>query len=260
MERDFGYRSDRVTSVSIFGGDDSRMAAMPDQELFVLALSDFAHTLVGDFAAIDVLHDLSMRVTEVFGVSGAGVSLADNGSIRFVTAIDELTTAIERLQENHQEGPCVEAHRTGHAVVVGDLRQNPERWPKLGPKAVELGVVSVVGIPMHLNGTRLGALNIYDTAPRDWTPRDVAAAQVLANMATGFVAHASELERERRTSEQLGEALQSRIVIEQAKGMLAAERKITVDEAFVILREHARANNASLHAVAEAIVTLGLRP
>jgi GAF domain-containing protein len=238
------------------------MAAMPDQELFVVALSDFAHTLVGDYAVSDVLHDLSIRVTEVFEVSGAGVSLADadNGSIRFVTAIDELTTTIERLQENNQEGPCVDAHHSGKAIVVGDLRQNPERWPKLGPMALELGVVSVVGIPMHLNGTRLGALNIYDTSPRDWIPEDLAAAQVLANMGTSYVAHASELERQRRTSEQLSEALQSRILIEQAKGMLAAERRITVDEAFLILRDHARANNASLHAVAEAIVTLGLRP
>jgi GAF domain-containing protein len=233
---------------------------MPDQQLFVVALSEFAHTLVGDYAVSDVLHDLAIKVTDVFSITGAGVSLAANGSIRFVTAIDELTTQIEMLQEETQEGPCVDAYHTGTPVVVGDLRQIPGRWPKLGSLALELGVVSVVGIPMRLNGTRLGALNMYTAGPRDWIPEDVAAAQVLANMATSYVAHASELERQRRTTEQLEEALQSRIVIEQAKGMLSAERKIPVDDAFKVLREHARSHNASLHAVAEAIVTLGLRP
>jgi GAF domain-containing protein len=214
---------------------------MADQDRFVVALSEFAHTLTGNFAIGDVLHDLSVQVTQVLDASGAGVSLADeDGSFRFVTALNEATAAVEKLQEEEQQGPCVDAHRTGRPVLVADLRRHPARWPNLVPRALELGVTAVAGLPMHLNRVRLGALNLYHAHPRDWTHEDVAAAQVLANMATSYVAHASEVERQRRTAEQLEEALASRVIIEQAKGMIAAERKITVDQAFELLRGHAR--------------------
>lgn len=233
---------------------------MADQELLVRVLSEFAHTLAGNFAVSDVLHDLAERVNEVLGVPGAGVSLADRGSVRFVAAIDEVTAAIERVQEDTQEGPCVDAYRTGELVLVADIRDDPGRWPRFAVRARELGIVAVAGIPMNWNGTRLGALDLYATARRDWPMGDVAAAQVLADMATCYVAHASELQRSRRTVEQLQEALKTRVVIEQAKGMLAAERSISVNEAFELIRGHARSHSASLRAVGEAIVNLGLRP
>jgi GAF domain-containing protein len=232
---------------------------MAHQKLLVRVLSEFARTLAGEFAVSDVLHDLAERVTEVLGVPGAGVSLADSGRIRFVAAIDEVTAAIERVQEDTQEGPCVDAHRAGELVLVADLRDDPGRWPTFAERARELGIVAVAGIPMSWNGTRLGALDLYSTARRDWLADDVVLAQVLADMATCYIAHASELERSRRTVEQLQEALESRVVIEQAKGMLAAERSISVNEAFELIRSHARSHSASLRAVGEAIVNLGLR-
>lgn len=233
---------------------------MADRELLMRVLSEFARILAGNFAVSDVLHDLAERAIEVLGVPGAGVSLAESGSIRFVTAIDEVTAAIERVQEDTQEGPCVDAHRTGALVLVADLRDVPERWPTFATRAREIGIVAVAGIPMHWNGTRLGALGLYATARRDWPTDDVVLARVLADMATCYVAHASELERSRRTVEQLREALESRVVIEQAKGMLAAERRISVNEAFELIRGHARSHSASLRAVGEGIVNLGLRP
>ena len=99
------------------------------------------------------------------------------------------------------------------------------------------------------------------TAPvRDWTADDLDAARILADMATSYVINASELDRQRRVNEQLKEALASRIVIEQAKGALAAERGISVDEAFEVLRRHARSHSMNLRKVADAVVTLGLRP
>lgn len=232
---------------------------MADNQLLMRVLSDFAHTLAGDFAVSDVLHDLAERVTEVLGVPGAGVSLADSGIVRFVAAIDEVTTTIERVQEDTQEGPCVDACRAGDLVLVADLRDDPGRWPTFAARARELGIVAVAGIPMHWNGTRLGALDLYATARRDWSAAEVELAQVLADMATCYIAHASELERSRRTVEQLQEALESRVVIEQAKGMLAAERGISVNEAFELIRGHARSHSASLRAVGDAIVNLGLR-
>jgi GAF domain-containing protein len=233
---------------------------MANQELLVRVMSEFARTLAGNFAVGDVLHDLAEQVTEVLGVQGAGVSLADSGSIKFVAAIDEVTAAIERVQEDTQEGPCVDAHRTGELVLVADIRAEPGRWPTFAARARELGIMAVAGIPMNWDGTRLGGLDLYATARRDWPTDDVVAARVLADMATCYVAHASELERSRRTVEQLQEALKSRVVIEQAKGMLAAERNISVNEAFELIRGHARSRSASLRAVGEAIVELGLRP
>ncbi len=232
---------------------------MADQELLVRVLSEFARTLAGNFAVSDVLHDLAERVTEVLDVPGAGVSLVDRGSIRFVTAIDEVTEVIERVQEDTQEGPCVDAHRTGELVLVADIRDDPGRWPAFAPRARELGIVAVAAIPMHRNGTRLGALDLYATVRRDWPKEDVVLARVLADMATCYIAHASELEQSRRTVEQLQEALETRVVIEQAKGMLAAERSISVNEAFELIRRHARSHSASLRAIGEAIVNLGLR-
>jgi GAF domain-containing protein len=135
----------------------------------------------------------------------------------------------------------------------------PGRWPELAAAAADVGIVAVAGIPMHLNGTRLGALDLYHDRPHDWTD-DVEAARLLAYMATAYVANAARLDQVRHTAEQLQEALDSRVVIEQAKGILAGERNITVDEAFATLRSHARNNHVSLRAVADAVVNLRLRP
>ena len=233
---------------------------MADERSLLLALSQFARCLAAGFEVDEVLQDLAQQVTKVLGLAGAGVSLAGGNTIRFATAPDEVTAAVERLQEDLQEGPCLDAHRGGEPVLVADLRDDPDHWPGFARRAIALGVVAVAAIPMRLDDTRLGTLNLYTTSRRDWSDDDVTAAQVLADMATGYITHASELDRSRRAAEQLQEALSSRVVIEQAKGMLAAERHISVDQAFGMIRCHARNRGASLRAVATAIVNLGLRP
>jgi AmiR/NasT family two-component response regulator len=118
----------------------------------------------------------------------------------------------------------------------------------------------VLGIPLSTNDQALGAMNIYSLTERDWHPSDVRVARVLCDMAASYVVNASELDQARRTAEQLQEALESRIIIEQAKGVIANEQRITVEEAFVILRRHSRRQGASLRAVSQAVVELGLRP
>jgi GAF domain-containing protein len=233
---------------------------MVDQAVLVRVLSDYARTLAGNYAIGDVLHDLVERVTEVVGVAGAGVSLAENGQIKFATAINDAIATIERVEEATQVGPCVDAHRSGDVVLVTDLRDDPLRWAAVAEAALDVGVIGVAGIPMHLDGTEVGALSLYASERRDWSPEEVSVARLLADMATAYVAHASALQQARRMSEQLQEALTSRVVIEQAKGMLAAERKISVDDAFEVLRAHARRHHASIRSVADAVVHLGLRP
>lgn len=233
---------------------------MVDQAVLVQVLSEYARTLAGNYAIGDVLHDLVEHVTELVGVAGAGVSLAENGRIKFATAINDTIAAIEGVEENTQVGPCVDAHRSGDVVLVPDLHDEPHRWPAVAEVALEAGVAGVAGIPMHLDGTEVGALSLYAAERRDWSAEDVSVARLVADMATAYVAHASALQQSRRLSEQLQEALDSRVVVEQAKGMLAAERKISVDDAFEVLRTHARRHHASLRQVADAVVRLGLRP
>ena len=104
----------------------------------------------------------------------------------------------------------------------------------------------------------MGSLNIYDERIRHWSEGDVRAARVLADMAVGYVINASQLEQAERTREQLQEALESRVVIEQAKGMLANANGITIDEAFGRLRRHARSSRLPLREVATAVVESGL--
>jgi GAF domain-containing protein len=231
-----------------------------DQAALTRALSEFAQLLVREYEVSDALQDLVDGVTEVLGISGAGVSLLEGERLRFATAATDAIVLLERIQEETQNGPCVEAHQSGQPVLVTDLRDRPERWPALSEGAAEAGMLAVAGIPMRLNGTRLGALNLYHGATRDWSDEEISVSRLLADLATGYVANASRLDRLQHTAEQLQVALDSRLIIEQAKGLLAGERDISMEQAFEVLRGHARRNNASLRAVADAVVNLHLRP
>jgi GAF domain-containing protein len=233
---------------------------MDDQKPLLDVLTRFSRTLAGRYDVSDVLHELSDAVAEVLDATGAGVSLGDDqGHLRFATATNELTTEVERVQQDSQQGPCHVAYTTNEALFVRDLSESTD-WPQLSDAALRAGLVSVAGIPMAFDGQAVGSLDIYHAQIRDWTDPDLTAARVLADIATGYVVHASELDRARRVNEQLQAALESRVLIEQAKGLLAGERGITVDQAFAILRTHARGRNASIRSIAEAVVELGLRP
>jgi GAF domain-containing protein len=232
---------------------------MADQKLLTQTLSEFASTLVQDFTISDVLHDLAERATAVVGADSAGVSLQHAGHLRFATALDERCSNLERVQEGEQAGPCVDALQAGEVVAVADLAEVPG-WAAYVQAARAAGVAAILGVPMRLDGEKIGTLNIYSCTRREWAQEDLDAARVLADIASSYVINASKLARQRRVSEQLREALTSRIVIEQAKGILAAERGISINKAFELLRGHARSHRASLRSVAEAVVDLGLRP
>lgn len=232
-----------------------------DEELLTTVLSDFAHTLTGRFDVSEVLSRLVEHVTEILHVQGAGVSVVDDqGRLRRVTAVNELSAQLETVEEDDQDGPCVDAFRENRVVAVADLAEQGAAWPRWSEQADRLGIKAVLGVPLSAHDRVLGAMNVYSGEPREWRDAEVRVARVLADMAAGYVANASDLEQSRRLAEQLQEALDSRIVIEQAKGALAAEEHITVEEAFVLLRTHSRNHGASLRAIANAVVHLGLRP
>jgi len=231
---------------------------MYDQPLFLHTLSKFAVVLPAHYDLEVALSELTESVTAVLGLCGSGVTMAEEGRLRFVTAVSQASGDLERIQEEQQAGPCRDAYDTGEAVRVSDVRQESTRWPEFAATAARVGVAGVAGIPMRLADQIIGALNLYSPRPREWSDEDIAVAGVLADVATSYVVNASKLRQQEQLSEQLQHALESRIVIEQAKGITAQQNAVTVEQAYQLMRQHARSNNASLRMVAEAIVAVGL--
>ncbi len=231
---------------------------MYDQPLFLHTLSRFAVVLPARYDLEDSLTELTESVTAVLDLSGSGVTMAEEGRLRFVTAVGEASSELERSQEKWQAGPCRDAFDTGEVVRVTDVRDESTRWPDFSETATRLNVAGVAGIPMRLADQIIGALNLYAPEPRIWSDADIAVARVLADVATSYVVNASKLRQQEQLSEQLQEALESRVVIEQAKGITAQQHAVSIEQAYERMRRHARTNNASLRMVAEAIVAVGL--
>ena len=232
---------------------------MYDQSLFLQTLSRFAVVLPSRYDLDAALTELTESVCAVLGLSGSGVTMAEQGRLRFVTAVSQASGELERTQEEHQAGPCRDAYDTGEVVRVSDVRAESDRWPEFSATATRQAVAGVAGIPMQLADVTIGALNLYSAQPRRWSDEDIAVARVLADVATSYVVNASKLRQQEQLSEQLQEALESRVVIEQAKGITASRNSVTIDQAYQLIRGHARNNNASLRVVAEAIVAVGLQ-
>ncbi len=224
-------------------------------------LSEFVRLLLTPYDVDAVLDDLTVRLQEVLELTGCGVSLAGNGKLQMATAIPERIIRLEREQERMQLGPCVSAFRSGEVVTVPDL-QDPSivaAWPDYCAVAAQIGIASVAGVPMKLGEQTVGAIDLHSAAPREWPSEQLTIAQIFADAATAYLINASTYDRQQRLNEQLQQALDSRVVIEQAKGIIAEARGIDVDAAFQIIRRHARSHGSSLRAVADAIVSLGLR-
>lgn len=226
---------------------------MFDQPLLLQTLSRFAGVLPGRHDLEAVMSDLAQSLTEVLSLSGSQVAIADLGRLSFVTALTPYEELC-RVEEDGQVGPCRDAYDTGEVVRVADVRRESSRWPDFAATAIHLGVVAVAGIPVQLDEKVIGALGLYSTEPREWSDEDIAVAGVLADVATSCVLNASKLRQQEQISEQLQGALDSRVVIEQAKGITAHENTITVDHAYALMRKYARSEHASIRVIAEEIV------
>jgi GAF domain-containing protein len=234
---------------------------MYDQTLLLRTLSRFAVVLPARYDLQEALSELTESVTAVLGLCGSWVTMADDGRLRFLTAVSR---AAAELQRDHAQlhpfpCPCGEAYSTGEVVRVTDVREESTRWPEFSASATRLSMAGVAAIPMRLADQVVGALNLYSSGPREWSDEDMAVAGALAAVATSYVVNVSKLRQQEQLTEQLQGALQSRVVIEQAKGIIAYKNSVSVDQAYQLMRRHARNNNASLRAVAEAIVTVGLQ-
>jgi GAF domain-containing protein len=233
---------------------------MADHSTLDQALRRFAATLPSTYDVVEVLTEVGEAVTEMTGVTGTGVSLDDaRGTLRFVTASTEEIIDLEHTQESEAQGPCIDAFTTGLVVTAEDL-EDDLRWARFGAAALNGGFRAVAGIPMTTGERTIGALNLYDRKPREWDDDTLDDVRVLADVATTYVAFAQRLAHAEELTAQLQHALDSRVVIEQAKGLIAGERGISLEEALQVLRRHARSTGARLHDVAHAAVELGLRP
>lgn len=231
---------------------------MYDQSLFLRTLSDFTRVLLTPYDVPTVLDELADHLTDVLDLLGSGVSLVDGGRLRFATAYGPAVAAAERAQDEHQRGPCIDAVHQGGRIAVVEVREFAERWPEYTAAASGLGIRSVASIPMKLEPHTVGALDLYARERRDWAEEDLEAAEVMANMATAYLVNASHHDKQVELNQQLQTALESRVVIEQAKGMVAARKGVSPPAAFEILRAFARERGVTLKAVADAVVTLGL--
>ncbi|MGA3355110.1 MAG: GAF and ANTAR domain-containing protein [Acidimicrobiales bacterium] len=235
---------------------------MPKEIMLARTMVELADTLVDDFDIVDFFALLTTRSVELLDVSAAGLMLvAPEGNLRVVASSSEATHLLELFELQAEEGPCLDCYRTGELVAADDLATLGGRWPRFVARALELGFQSAHAVPMRLRGTVIGALNLFGTEPGEMRVADRAAAQALADVATIAILQHRAAVHAQDLNEQLNRALKSRVLIEQAKGMLAAQADIDMDQAFSRLRDHARNHNMLLSYVArdfiEGTLTVG---
>ena len=220
-------------------------------EVFV----DVADTLVADFDVVDFLTTLCEHATVVSGADAVGIMLKDHrGELRFMASSNDAGRNLELLQLRLGEGPCLDCVRTMEPVVNTDLALATAIWPEFAPNAIEAGFHSVHAFPMRLRDQAIGALNLFCVSEMRFEPGEVRVVQSLADVATIAILQERSIARAEALTEQLQGALNSRIIIEQAKGALARTEGITVDEAFQKLRERARSSRQRLVDVAATVL------
>jgi GAF domain-containing protein len=228
---------------------------MAREAMLAQTLVELADTLVADFDVVDLLTLLTDGCVDVLDVAAAGLMLATPaGDMRVMASSSEATRLLALFELQAQEGPCLDCYRTGEPVVNQDLASAGGRWPLFADEALAAGFESVHALPMRLRGAVIGALNLFHVDPGLMRPADIAAAQAMADVATiAVLQHRASVEAQ-IINEQLSHALNSRVIIEQAKGMLSERTGIDVDDAFGQLRSHARNHNRQLVEVAQDVL------
>ena len=221
-------------------------------EVFV----EVADTLVDEFDLIEFMQMLTSHAAELIEARAVGLLLADHqGRLQLMAASDERSEMLELFQVQALEGPCQDCFRDGAPVVEADLATATDRWPQFAPRAVAASYRSVHAFPLRLRNNVIGAMNLFGTVTGDLDPSSARLVQALADVATIGLLQERAIRRGDVLTEQLQTALNSRIVVEQAKGALAQIHSITTDEAFERLRSYCRSHNLRLGVVAQAVTT-----
>ncbi|PWI19983.1 transcriptional regulator [Streptomyces sp. Act143] len=233
---------------------------MPEQsrqERLAAAFVELADTLVGDFDVIAFLHTLADHCVDLLDITAAGVMLATpQGDILDASASDERTRRLETDSIDWDEGPCLDCFRTGKPIPGIPLVHPHARaqWPRFAHKAQELGFASVAAAPLRLREQTIGALNLFRADPDPLAPDQLHLGQALADIAAIGILQQRAVHEQAVVAGQLQAALDSRIVIEQAKGALAQLHSISVDDAFDQLRRYARHHRRRLTDVAREVM------
>lgn len=229
---------------------------MSREALLAKAMVELADTLVADFDVVDMLITLADRCVAVLDVDAAGIMLvAPDGDLRVMASSSEAMRVLELFELQSEQGPCLDSYRTGEPVVNQDLASTDRRWPRFADEALAAGFRSAYALPMRLRGVVIGALNLFRAEPGEMGEADLVVAQALADIATiTILQHRGALEAQ-VVNDQLNHALNSRIVIEQAKGVVAERRGLDMEQAFATLRNHARTHNLRLADVARDVIS-----
>lgn len=227
---------------------------MPRETQLSSVFVELADTLVNDFDAADFLHVLARRCVELVDVDAAGLLLVDDaGHLRVMAASSEQARLLELFELQNEEGPCLDAYRSGVPVGEGHLERDG-RWPRFAQEAVAAGFRSVEAVPMRLRHERIGALNLFRSPPGRLDDVDRSVCQALADVATIGLLQERTIREAQILAQQLQTALNNRVIIEQAKGVLAERASLPLDEVFEFLRSYARNNNVRLADVARDLI------
>ncbi len=231
-------------------------ADMSDPNRLSQILVDLADTLVSDFDVVDFMTTLAHRLVELLVDGEAGVMLVDDsGRLHSVASSSETARMLDLFELQRDEGPCLDCFRSGEPIVNHSLSGSPARWALFEPEARRHGFAMVHALPMQLRGRMIGVVNIFSVEPVELDGADLQVGQALADIATIGLLQERNLREARLLNEQLQSALTSRVVIEQAKGVLAERLQLEMGDAFELLRSHARRHGQRLADIARAVIT-----
>lgn len=228
---------------------------MTRESILAKTFVELADTLVDDFDIVDLLTTLSDRCVEILDVDGAGIMLVgSDGALRVTASSSEVMRLVELFELQSEEGPCLDCYRTGEPVVNQVLATVNGRWPNFAPVAVVAGFRAADAVPMRLRDNVIGAVNLFSAEPGALDDSDLIAARALADVATIAILQQRRIFDADTVNGQLNHALTSRIIIEQAKGLIAGRETLDMSDAFDRLRTYARNHNRRLHDIASSVV------
>jgi GAF domain-containing protein len=211
-------------------------------DLFV----EVADALVDEFDLVDFLHTVALNAAEVTGSGAVGLMLADQNGLGPMAASNQDASLLELFQVQHAVGPCLDCYSAGEEVADVEIAASTEKWPDFAPRAAEMGFVTTHCFPLRLRDQVIGAMNVFRVHRDFLTAEERRVARALADVATIALMQERAIRRAEELTEQLQFALNSRIVVEQAKGAVARALDVDVDQAFDILRRHARRHRMRL--------------
>jgi transcriptional regulator with GAF, ATPase, and Fis domain len=233
---------------------------MREEREVLRALVEVADTLVADYDVVEFLHRLAVRCVALLDIDEAGVALVDAaGALCSIASSSEQMRLVELLEVQNREGPCLDAYVHGRVTVSARAEEAEERWPQFATHARAAGFEALAGVPMRLRLHRIGALNLFSRQPGGLSHEDQHVAQAMADVATIGVLQARAIHDGHVVATQLQAALESRIAIEQAKGIIAEHLAISVDDAFTLLRNRSRSQNLKLTETARNVISGALR-